>query len=429
MHASLPLPAGLRRPRESLSPRTRGLRVRRRAPSASPPSGLGHVPPPRQQAQAKASRRPFWCRARRLTAGARAAQGSECFAFFLQSGLGKGVLKDVWAAVAGDEGRLSQPQFVACLYLMELARRGIPPPTHAPLAGPSFPPIAGGSRPGSGGATLGDTQQARPQPCGVRGFSKTACLGWRGVRACAASPIHANNCRPAQAFLLAAARAQQHGAARALRHAARVPRSSEPFIPARSLRLGPRGSERALVTQGGHDVFTHEMPLPALPPRAAHAAPPPPPRGQRAPPPDDAAGLAAEQRARLRAERGGAAGLDESLWQVSTSQLPGHLFAGAWTGRLCHQTRTLHIVFTLLSEGVVSLTPQSHCWAPETACQCCTEHCVPCCVSCAAWHACACAGAHPGMPSSAAGAGGRRPRPIRRRRSSGRRSTAQRCRS
>ena len=244
MHASLPLPAGLRRPRESLSPRTRGLRVRRRAPSASPPSGLGHVPPPRQQAQAKASRRPLWCRARRLTAGARAAQGSECFAFFLQSGLGKGVLKDVWAAVAGDEGRLSQPQFVACLYLMELARRGIPPPAHAPLAGPSFPPVAGGSRPGSGGATLGDTQQARPQPCGVRGFSKTACLGWRGVRACAASPIHANNCRPAQAFLLAAARAQQHGAARALRHAARVPRSSEPFIPARSLRLGPRGSER-----------------------------------------------------------------------------------------------------------------------------------------------------------------------------------------
>jgi hypothetical protein len=104
------------------------------------------------------------CRARRLTAGERAAQGSECFAFFLQSGLGKGVLKDVWAAVAGDEGRLSQPQFVACLYLMELARRGIPPPAHAPPAGPGFPPIAGGARPGSGGAALGDTQQARPRP-------------------------------------------------------------------------------------------------------------------------------------------------------------------------------------------------------------------------------------------------------------------------
>ena len=97
----------------------------------------------------------------RLSALRGGAQGSECFAFFLQSGLGKGVLKDVWAAVAGNEGRLSAPQFLACLYLMDLARRGLPVPAHAPPAGPDFPPIAGGARPGSGQLSLQGMQQAR----------------------------------------------------------------------------------------------------------------------------------------------------------------------------------------------------------------------------------------------------------------------------
>ncbi len=99
----------------------------------------------------------------------RPAQGGECFAFFLQSGLGKGVLKDVWAAVAGDEGRLSAPQFLACLYLMDLARRGLPPPPRAPPAGPAFPPIAGGSRPGSAQLNLQDMQQARVWPDSMHG--------------------------------------------------------------------------------------------------------------------------------------------------------------------------------------------------------------------------------------------------------------------
>ena len=41
----------------------------------------------------------------------------------MQWGLPKGTLKDVWAAVAGDEGSLSQQQFVQCLYLMDNAKR------------------------------------------------------------------------------------------------------------------------------------------------------------------------------------------------------------------------------------------------------------------------------------------------------------------
>lgn len=45
----------------------------------------------------------------------------------MQWGLPKGTLKDVWAAVAGDEGYLSQHQFVQCLYLMDNAKRvGLP---------------------------------------------------------------------------------------------------------------------------------------------------------------------------------------------------------------------------------------------------------------------------------------------------------------
>jgi hypothetical protein len=50
-------------------------------------------------------------------------QGGDCFGAFMQWGLPKGTLKDVWAAVAGDQGYLSQQQFVQCLYLMDNAKR------------------------------------------------------------------------------------------------------------------------------------------------------------------------------------------------------------------------------------------------------------------------------------------------------------------
>ena len=41
----------------------------------------------------------------------------------MQWGLPKGILKDIWAIVAGDEGRLTADQFVQCLYLMDNAKR------------------------------------------------------------------------------------------------------------------------------------------------------------------------------------------------------------------------------------------------------------------------------------------------------------------
>ena len=55
-------------------------------------------------------------------------QGGDCFGAFMQWGLPKGTLKDVWAAVAGDQGYLSQQQFVQCLYLMDNAKRVSLPP-------------------------------------------------------------------------------------------------------------------------------------------------------------------------------------------------------------------------------------------------------------------------------------------------------------
>lgn len=67
-------------------------------------------------------------------------QGAECYQTFLSWSLPKTVLKDIWAVVAGDNGELTEQQFLACLYLMDLARRGVPPPSQLPPG--QFPPLA-----------------------------------------------------------------------------------------------------------------------------------------------------------------------------------------------------------------------------------------------------------------------------------------------
>ncbi len=69
-------------------------------------------------------------------------QGGECFGFFLQSGLDKAVLRDIWTLVAGTEGRLSQQQFVASVYLQDLARRGAQLPKQLPPGRPVGVPFA-----------------------------------------------------------------------------------------------------------------------------------------------------------------------------------------------------------------------------------------------------------------------------------------------
>ncbi|CAL8470940.1 g10482 [Coccomyxa elongata] len=79
-------------------------------------------------------------------------EGGDCAGFFLQWGLPKEVLRDIWEVVAGDEGRLSQSHFLGCLYFMDLAKRGVPPPRVLP-PGP-FPPIASSSAPSDTGSSF-----------------------------------------------------------------------------------------------------------------------------------------------------------------------------------------------------------------------------------------------------------------------------------
>eukprot|EP00798_Chlamydomonas_sp_ICE-L_P018643 gene18643-25158_t len=67
--------------------------------------------------------------------------GQDCFGFFMQWGLDKSVLRDIWATVAGQAGQLNGTQFVQSLYLMDQAKRGVRPPTQLPPG--QFPPLAG----------------------------------------------------------------------------------------------------------------------------------------------------------------------------------------------------------------------------------------------------------------------------------------------
>ncbi|KAL4856966.1 Intersectin-1 [Chlorella vulgaris] len=68
-------------------------------------------------------------------------QGGDCFGAFMQSGLPKSVLKQIWDLVAGDEPRLSRHQFVQALYLIDCVKRGMGVPAALP-PGP-FPPVQG----------------------------------------------------------------------------------------------------------------------------------------------------------------------------------------------------------------------------------------------------------------------------------------------
>lgn len=41
----------------------------------------------------------------------------------MQWGLGREVLREIWALVAGDSGQLSTQQFISCIYLMDNAKQ------------------------------------------------------------------------------------------------------------------------------------------------------------------------------------------------------------------------------------------------------------------------------------------------------------------
>jgi hypothetical protein len=117
------------------------------APPASPPPAAGAVFPPLSGEQAAAYQTAF---SQLDTDRDGFVQGTDCFGAFMQSGLPKAALKQIWDLVAGDEPRLNRHQFVQALYLIDLAKRGMPIPAALP-PGP-FPPVAGS---GSLGAMQG----------------------------------------------------------------------------------------------------------------------------------------------------------------------------------------------------------------------------------------------------------------------------------
>lgn len=51
------------------------------------------------------------------------AQGQDCFGAFMEWGLPKEALREIWALVAGSQGQLDKHQFVSALYLMDSVKK------------------------------------------------------------------------------------------------------------------------------------------------------------------------------------------------------------------------------------------------------------------------------------------------------------------
>ena len=92
----------------------------------------------------------------------------------MQWGLPKEALKSIWEVVAGDEGRLTQGQFLACIYLMDLAKQGRPLPQRLPPG--AFPSVA----------------PAAPAPGAQRALSLSGMQGVRLSRCRRACPASAD---------------------------------------------------------------------------------------------------------------------------------------------------------------------------------------------------------------------------------------------
>lgn len=70
-------------------------------------------------------------------------KGSECFGVFMQSGLSKSVLKNIWDIVAGNEGALNRHQFIQSMYLIDCRKNNYPIPSEIPAG--QFPPTEKGA--------------------------------------------------------------------------------------------------------------------------------------------------------------------------------------------------------------------------------------------------------------------------------------------
>eukprot|EP00210_Caulerpa_lentillifera_P001261 g1217.t1 len=101
-------------------------------------------------------------------------QGGQCIELFTNRGVDRSILKQIWQVVAGAAGVINQDQFIKCLYLIEVSRRGMMVPSALPPG--QFPPIAP-SRTGYG-ANVGIP--ALPPKAVFQSPESTGYPGWRG---------------------------------------------------------------------------------------------------------------------------------------------------------------------------------------------------------------------------------------------------------
>lgn len=156
-------------------------------------------------------------------------QGKDCFGIFMEWGLPRQVLKDVWQVVAGDESYLSQQGFVSCLYLMDLAKQGRPIPNKLPPG--TFPP---GFR----------VPQAPARPAA----DSSASFNLGSVQRVLPVLLLRSQAGPGRLFWL---RENIDG----------------------SCALSREALQSFWLTMQVHDVFTDDLPTPALPKKAAFMPP------------------------------------------------------------------------------------------------------------------------------------------------------------
>ena len=123
----------------------------------------------------------------------------------MQWGLDKAVLRDIWSAVAGGAGHLNGTQFVQCLYLMDLAKRGVPPPAQI-LQGQPFPPVSTAATPATAampdpaapaaGAGAASPAAVAPAPAPVATWSLQSQFGAAGTQQAAADAAMAMHVLP-----------------------------------------------------------------------------------------------------------------------------------------------------------------------------------------------------------------------------------------
>ena len=123
--------------------------------------------------------------------------GTVCFGAFMQSGLSKGTLKDIWDVVAGNSGELNRHQFVQCMYLIDWVKgsgQGKPVPKQLP---PQFPPVADA---GGIGGVLGRAVAGGPGDIFSGGAALAVPMPGRAVFTSAADAADAPAVAAAQAM-------------------------------------------------------------------------------------------------------------------------------------------------------------------------------------------------------------------------------------